>query len=112
MKLSVANMLDLFMNELETVKKDLYLDFGETQKLIASDINHLRSENNQFNIRIDILEKERKNQRGVVGDASRGSASHALEGRVDQLEKMIMRLDPAAFQTNDSKSRINLGANR
>jgi hypothetical protein len=55
----LANMMDLFMSELDLVKKDLYVDFGETQKLIAGDINQLRSDAVQTQLRLEVLEKSR-----------------------------------------------------
>lgn len=50
-------MMDLFMGELDLVKKDLYVDFGETQKLIAGDINQLRADAVQTQLRLEVVEK-------------------------------------------------------
>lgn len=56
---SMANMMDLFMGELETLKKDLYVDFGEAQRLIASDICQIRADLTQTDLRVGVLEKHR-----------------------------------------------------
>lgn len=59
MRQSLANMMDMFMGELEALKKDLYIDFGETQKLIANDINQLRADLTQTDLRLNLVEKQR-----------------------------------------------------
>lgn len=59
MRQTLANMMDMFMGELETLKKDLYVDFGDTQKLIAGDINQIRADLTQADLRMSLLEKQR-----------------------------------------------------
>lgn len=59
MRQTLANMMDMFMGELETLKKDLYVDFGETQKLIANDINQIRADLTQTDLRLSLVEKQR-----------------------------------------------------
>lgn len=59
MRQTVANMMDMFMGELECLKKDLYVDFGETQKLIARDINQIRADLSQTDLRLSLVEKQK-----------------------------------------------------
>lgn len=53
----MANMMDLFMEEIDTVKQDLYIDFAQTQKIIANDLGHLKEDHRDLNQRFDMLEK-------------------------------------------------------
>lgn len=62
---SMANMMDLFMGELDSLKKDLYVDFGEAQRLIAADIVQLRADLTQTDLKLGVVEKQRgKNPSG------------------------------------------------
>ena len=56
---SMANMMDLFMGELDGLKKDLYVDFGEAQRLIAADICQIRADLTQTDLRLGLVEKQR-----------------------------------------------------
>ena len=62
MRQTVANMMDMFMGELDCLKKDLYVDFGETQKLIARDINQIRADLSQTDLRLSLVEKQKGKQ--------------------------------------------------
>jgi phosphoenolpyruvate-protein kinase (PTS system EI component) len=100
MKTSFANMLDLLMNELDSVKKDLYVDFGEAQKLISEDIKQLLNDTKQLGLRLDVLEKERR----ALQAGSR--ASPELESRLEYLENLVMRMEASPPKENE-KVRLN-----
>ena len=110
---SLANMMDLFMGELDLVKKDLYVDFGETQKLIAGDINQLRADAVQVNLRVEVLEKGRLAGNGgqaVTADQGLGAtaAVRQLEGRVAELEKVLGSAEGNYFLEME-KNRRHMG---
>jgi heme oxygenase len=97
MKSSFANMLDLLMNELDAVKKDLYVDFGEAQKLIAEDIKQLLSDAKLHSLRLDALEKDRRAQLPAAGMR----AAPDLEARVDYLESLVLRMETSSLKDSE-----------
>lgn len=52
-KEAMANMMELFVEEIDTIKKELYLDFGQTQKTMYEDFQLLKKKNEQLEDQID-----------------------------------------------------------
>ena len=75
----MANMMDLFMGEIDQLKRDLYIDFGETQKIIAGDINQMRADLNQVELKVQIVEKSK----------IKVTESRAVESRLEAIEKSL-----------------------
>jgi len=95
LKGSLSQMMDLFMRELDSVKKDLYVDFGETQKLIAGDINQIRADQIQVQLRVDLLEKQKNRQ-----------VSHEVESRLDSLEQAVANLRPGVLKKSTKTESV------
>ena len=102
MKSSFANMLDLLMNELDAVKKDLYVDFGEAQKLISEDIKQLLGDTKQLSLRLEAVENDRRGLQAAAGTR----ASPDLESRMEYLENLVLRMETSSLKESD-KPRLN-----
>lgn len=106
MKTSFANMLDLLMNELDAVKKDLYLDFGEAQKLISADIRQLLADSKQLALRLEALEKDRR-QPQLTAPGPRSAPE--LEARVEYLESLVLRMETSSLKDSDKPRLVATG---
>lgn len=109
--------MELFMDELDSLKKDLYIDFGETQKLIATDINQIRADNTQIKMRLDILESANKiraqesNNRSTLDKTSSArdlgsvpaspTLTPAIEKRLQEIEQFLSGLDLSVLKELD-----------